>query len=67
MKFKTGCDEFCLHCMQWREYDEIGRCKICKHIIYRENKKSEKEGYNYLKYKSTILGEFDEYIDNFNY
>ena len=67
MKLKIGSDEFCLHCMEWREYDEEGRCKICKHIIHRENKKSEKEGYNNLKSESPSFEDLDENIDGLDY
>ncbi len=45
-KVKIGVDEFCLHCMEWREFDEEGRCRVCKHIIHKESKTSESEGYN---------------------
>lgn len=64
MKVKIGNDEFCIHCMEWREYDEKGRCKVCKHIIFRENKKSLKEGYDELKSESPSIEEFDETSDN---
>ena len=67
MKLKIGSDEFCLHCMEWREYDGEGRCKICKHIIHRENKKSEKEGYNNIKSESPSFEELDEDIDSLDY
>jgi len=67
MKLKIKSDEFCLHCMEWREYDEEGRCKICKHIIHRENKKSEKEGYNNLKSESPSFEELDENIEDYEY
>jgi len=67
MKLKIRSDEFCLHCMEWREYDEEGRCKICKHIIHRENKKSEKKGYNNLKSESPSFEELDEDIEDYDY
>ena len=67
MKLNVGSDEFCLHCMEWREYDEEGRCKICKHIIHKENKKSEKVGYNNLKSESPSFEELDEDIDDYDY
>jgi hypothetical protein len=67
MKLKIGSDEFCLHCMEWQEYDEEGRCKICKHIIHRENKKSKKEGYNNLKKDSLSFEELDEDYEGYNY
>jgi len=65
MPMKIGNDEFCLHCMDWQEYDEEGRCKICKHIIHKE-KESEKEGYNKLKSESSF-DEADEDGDDFDY
>jgi len=67
MKLKIGNDEFCLHCMEWREYDEKGRCKICKHIIHREEKESEKEGYSGLKKEAPSFEEFDEDTGDFDY
>jgi len=50
MKVKICNDDFCLFCMEWREFDEEGRCKVCNHIIHREGKKQEKGGYE--KYKT---------------
>jgi hypothetical protein len=35
MKTIVGNDEFCLKCMEWREYDGNGRCKICNSIIHK--------------------------------
>ncbi len=66
MNLKTGNDEFCLHCMEWREYDEEGRCKICKHIIHKEYRESEKECYSSLRSESSYE-ELDEDIDGFDY
>jgi NADH:ubiquinone oxidoreductase subunit len=65
MKAKIGNDEFCLQCMEWREYDEEGRCKVCKHIIYRNSKKSENNGYSEFKTESPSY-EFDG-DDDFDY
>ena len=67
MKLKIGSDEFCLHCMEWREYDEEGRCKFCKRIIHKEDKKFEKEGYNELKTESPSFEDLDTDIDDFDY
>jgi len=53
--------------MEWREFDEEGRCKICKHIIHKEKKKSEKEGYNELKSESPAFEEFDDNADDFDF
>ena len=33
MKVNVGNDEFCPICMEWREYDDEGRCKICHKAI----------------------------------
>ena len=33
MKVTVGNDEFCPVCMEWREYDEDGRCKVCRKTI----------------------------------
>ena len=32
-KVVVGEDEFCPTCMEWRPYDERGRCKVCGHVI----------------------------------
>jgi len=32
-KVVVGEDEFCPTCMEWRSYDEHGRCIVCRHII----------------------------------
>jgi hypothetical protein len=29
----VGNDEFCPHCMDWCEYDEMGKCKKCRKLI----------------------------------
>ena len=52
MTTKIGNDEFCLHCMEWREYDEEGRCKICEQKIVKEVEKQQKRGYNEYKTES---------------
>ena len=67
MKLKIGNDEFCVHCMEWREYDEKGRCKICNHIIHKEDKESEKEGYSRLKTESSSFEDFDEDTNGSDY
>lgn len=62
MAKKIGKDEFCLYCMEWREYNEEGKCKVCKHVIIKDNKKQKKEGYN--EYKSEVESfEIDEEVD----
>ena len=66
MILKIGKDEFCLNCMEWREYDSEGRCKFCKHIICRNVKKKQKVGYS--EYKSqNISFEIDDDIEDGEY
>jgi len=66
MKRKIGNDEFCIHCMEWQEYDEQGRCKVCKHIIHKE-KKIEEEGYNTYHSESPSFEAEDDDSDNGDY
>lgn len=63
MKIKTGSDEFCIHCMEWQEYDNEGRCKICRHIIHRERVNAKKEGYNEMKSESNFEESNEENIE----
>jgi len=28
-KVAVGTDDFCKRCMDWREFDENGKCKVC--------------------------------------
>jgi len=53
MKQKIGNDDFCIHCMEWREFDNKGRCVVCKNIIHKETKKNSEQSYNNLKSEST--------------
>jgi len=46
MIVKVGNDEFCFNCMDWREYDEEGKCKVCGKIIKKNLKEKNKESYN---------------------
>ncbi len=66
MTAEIGKDEFCLHCMEWRKYDKDGRCKVCKHIIYKKSKKHEKVGYNEYKVESSEF-EHDNDMEDNNY
>ena len=66
MATKIGKDEFCLHCMEWREYDEEGRCKKCKHIIHRTGEKEKLNGYNDYKKESPSF-EADEESNDTDY
>jgi hypothetical protein len=66
MVIKVGNDEFCLFCMEWREFDEKGRCKVCKQRIIRKVKKQDEPGYNGYKSESPAFemdqeSEIDEF------
>ena len=37
-KIKVGSDEFCPTCMEWREYDEEGKCTVCGRPIRKEER-----------------------------
>ena len=41
-KVTVGIDEFCNICMEWREYDEDGKCKTCGKLIQRKIQESKK-------------------------
>ncbi len=45
MRVKIGSDDFCSNCMEWREYDEEGRCKKCGKIIMKQKIDDKKESY----------------------
>jgi predicted amidophosphoribosyltransferase len=49
MAVKIGNDEFCSKCMEWREYDEEGKCKVCGKLIKRMDKQPPKNGYSDYK------------------
>lgn len=63
---KIGNDEFCLHCMEWREYDEEGRCKVCKHVICKV-KKVEQDGYNKYHSESPSFETDEEEMESDDY
>jgi len=58
MKVKTGKDEFCMHCMEWREYDSEGRCKICHNKIVKTGNSGD-QGYSDYKKESSAY-EYDD-------
>ena len=39
-KTVVGADEFCSTCMEWREYDEEGRCKVCGKLIKKTTRQN---------------------------
>ena len=49
IKIVVGTDEFCSNCMEWREYDENGKCKVCGRSIIKKST-SHKERVSYDEY-----------------
>lgn len=45
MKVNVGNDEFCPKCMDWKEYDDKGRCKVCKTLIKKSRAVNKYEEY----------------------
>jgi len=60
MRVKIGNDDFCSNCMEWREYDEEGRCKKCGKIIMKQKIDDKKESYAEYERES---GDFEESND----
>lgn len=63
MTIKVGADEFCSTCMEWREYDEEGRCKVCKKIIKKQEQPIQRDSYD--QYKTETTFEPDEESNDF--
>lgn len=63
MKIKPGKDEFCMHCMEWREYDNEGRCIACHNKIVKLNTSNQK-GYNEVKTEDSFY-EYDDDIEEY--
>lgn len=42
----VGTDEFCLDCMEWREYDEEGKCKVCGKLIKKPDRPTQRTKYD---------------------
>ena len=60
MPVKIGSDEFCSNCMEWQEYDEEGKCKICGKQIVKELNKDKKESYAEYERENYDLEETEE-------
>lgn len=56
---KTGEDEFCTNCMDWREVNEDGECVVCGKKI----KKTKKESIGYGQIERDSLYDEDEVED----
>ena len=61
MHVKIGEDEFCSKCMEWREYDNKGRCKVCGKIIMKQRLKEEKDSYSEYKQETIEAEDSEEY------
>jgi len=57
MVMAVGNDEFCIKCMEWREYDYYGRCKICKNLIHKKKSKIPREIFNDYDLESSFENE----------
>jgi len=60
MVIKIGEDEFCLYCMDWREVDEEGRCKVCKKRIVKKLPKYKNESYAEYERETIDMEESEE-------
>lgn len=64
VRVAVGKDEFCLTCMEWREYDMNGRCKVCKSIIkqkeHQQTTRIDLENYSIEEFS----GESDSEVEN---
>jgi predicted amidophosphoribosyltransferase len=63
MIVKVGNDEFCSNCMDWREYDEQGRCKKCGKLIKKQLEIQQKDSYEQYKQETPIFEAEDEASD----
>ena len=63
MIVKVGTDEFCSNCMDWREYDEGGRCKVCKKLIKKKEQPQQRDSYDQYKQETPMLEPGDEADD----
>ncbi len=46
---KVGNDDFCSKCMEWREYDDNGKCVVCGSVIHQFKSVEVTDGYNEYK------------------
>jgi len=53
-KIAVGADEFCPKCMEWREFDDEGRCRVCGKAIRKgsKNETSVSEEYDLTDFSS---------------
>ena len=60
MPIKIGNDDFCSNCMDWREYDENGRCKLCGKIIFKHKVKDTNKSYAEYERETTDFEDSEE-------
>jgi len=65
MKVKVGNDEFCLNCLEWREYDDKGQCIVCGKVIKKEIPRSYIKSYDEYRQDDSD-GEVDNEFDGDN-
>ena len=58
----VGNDEFCFNCMEWREYDDEGRCKVCRKQIKKKQAPSQKINYDEYRIEG-VADEIDEELN----
>ena len=61
MPIKIGEDEFCSNCMEWREFDENGKCKVCGKIILKQKNKEKKDSYSEYERETLEIENDDDY------
>ena len=61
-KVAVGNDEFCFNCMDWREYDDEGKCKVCRKQIKKKQVQSQKINYDEYRIEG-VADEIDEEIN----
>jgi PHP family Zn ribbon phosphoesterase len=64
MAIKVGSDEFCSKCMEWREYDAQGKCKVCGKVIKKILKNQHKEGQDDYTTETPSFEPEDEVVDD---
>ncbi|MFX0125645.1 MAG: hypothetical protein ACFFAE_18625 [Candidatus Hodarchaeota archaeon] len=60
MPMKIGNDEFCSNCMEWREFDEDGKCKVCGKYIVKQVIKDKTDSYAEYERETADIEESEE-------
>jgi hypothetical protein len=60
MHVKIGLDEFCSNCMEWREFDEDGKRKICGKPIVKKVIKNQTNSYAEYERETSDTEESEE-------